>query len=55
MERHRGAERFVNVDRKNEKRYVRALTEKGKKEGEGMKKLLTLWRALWSGEEDDSG
>ena len=32
VERHRGAERFVNVDRKNEKRYVRALTEKGKKE-----------------------
>lgn len=31
MERHRGAERFVNTDRKNENRYVRALTEKGKR------------------------
>lgn len=54
MERHRGAERFVNVDRKNEKRHVRALTEKGKKE-EKEEKIADIMESLVERGGDDPG
>ena len=54
MERHRGAERFVNTDRKNENRYLKALTEKGKRRKK-KKKIADIMENLVERGGDDPG